>query len=143
VAEDQSNQQNEQAGEAIEETVTGAAAQPQTAPQQQGRQVQVQIDDSQASVTYASVTQVTHTAEEFQIDFSMGFKPTGQAGVARLKVEQRVIMSPYAAKRLAMSLGQTVARYEKTYGTLELNERNRRIGGAQAQPAGETAGQAS
>lgn len=114
----------------ISQPVAGSVDQPQQQQSQQ-RQIQLQIDDSQATVGYASVTQVSRSAEEFTINFSRGIRPTGNANVARLKIDQSVIMSPFAAKRLAISLGKEVANYEKLYGTLELSEPKRRLGGEQ------------
>jgi hypothetical protein len=36
------------------------------------------------------------------------------------------VLNPWAAKRLALALNQAMARYEQTYGLLELDERKRR-----------------
>jgi len=93
------------------------------------QQMQLQIDDSQANTAYSSTARVWGSGEEIYLDFSQGLKPAGQNAV-RLKIDHRVVMNPWAAKRLAMTLGQTIARYEQTYGTLELDEQRRRSGGA-------------
>ena len=97
--------------------------------QQPQQQMQLQIDDSQANTAYSSTARVWGSGEEIYLDFSQGLKPAGKNAV-RLKIDHRVVMNPWAAKRLAMTLGQTIARYEQTYGTLELDEQRRRNGGA-------------
>ncbi len=103
------------------------------ANQQANTQVQLQIDDSKAPVTYSTTVRVWGSAEEFNLDFAGPLRPAGK-NAAQLKIDQRLVLNPWAAKRLAIALGQAVARYEQTYGTLELDERKRRAG-APARPA--------
>lgn len=106
-----------------------------TAAPEQQNQVQLQIDDSNSPVTYSTTVRVWGTAEEINLDFAGPIRPTGQARTVRLKIDQRMVLNPWAAKRLAIALGQAVARYEQTYGKLELDERRRRVGA----PAGAAA----
>lgn len=93
---------------------------------QQQQQMQLQVDDSTTSTTYSTTVRVTNTAEEFTVDFG---GPLRQAGpnTARVKIDQRVVLSPWAAKRLALALVQAVQRYEQAYGVLELDARKRVI----------------
>lgn len=101
----------------VAETVTTAEGQ---SPRQQLR-----IDESGVNTTFSSTTRIWGSAEEIIVDFSQGIRPTGQANVAMLKIDSRVVMTPWAAKRLALALGQTVARYEQAYGTIEIDPRRR------------------
>jgi hypothetical protein len=110
-------------------TISGA-----TDPQKPQQQIQLQIDDSQTPTNYCSTARVWGSAEEINLDFAGPVRATNDAKVARLKIDQRIVLNPWAAKRLALALGQAVARYEQTYGTLELEERKRRVGGAVAAP---------
>ena len=91
----------------------------------QAQQIQIEVDDEDVPVSYASLARVSGTAEEVTVDFGGPLKQTNST-TATLRVEQRIILNPWAAKRLALTLGQTVARYEQTYGELELDERKRR-----------------
>ncbi|MEQ9454974.1 MAG: DUF3467 domain-containing protein [Phycisphaeraceae bacterium] len=101
-----------------------------TAPdQQQGQQLQLRIDDADAPTYYASTARVAGTGEEITLDLSRGLQP-GANNQATMKIDARVILSPWAAKRLAMALGQAVTRYEQTYGTLEIDPRKRLQPGA-------------
>ena len=100
---------------AVDETVT--------APDSQN-QVRLGIDESSVDSYYSSITRISGTAEEILIDFSQGIRPTGQ-DTAVLKVDARVTLSPWAAKRLALALGQTIQRYEQAYGPLEVDPRKR------------------
>jgi|GEM_PF-440596 len=104
------------------------------ANQQQNSQVQLQIDDAAAPVTYSTTVRVWGSAEEFNLDFAGPLRPAGN-NKASLKIDQRLVLNPWAAKRLAIALGQAVARYENTYGALELDERKRRSGAGAAAPA--------
>jgi len=96
-----------------------------TTPEGEQQQTQLRMDDSGCNVHYSSTASIRSTAEEVFIDFSQGVRPSGQANVAVLKIDDRVIMSPWAAKRLAMALGQTIQRYENTYGPIETDPRKR------------------
>jgi hypothetical protein len=108
-------------GESIE-TISAAGDQAQ-------QQMQLQIDDSTTPITYSTTVRVWGSAEEINLDFAGPLRPTNQPKVARLKIDQRLVLNPWAAKRLAIALGQAVSRYEQTYGPLELDERKRRVGG--------------
>lgn len=105
------------------------------------QQIQLQIDDSDTPIHYCSTARVWGTAEEINVDFAGPVRATNQPKVARLKIDNRVVLNPYAAKRLALALGQAVARHEQTYGALELDERKRRVGGeaGRANPGSGTA----
>lgn len=89
-------------------------------------QIQITIDDADAAAAYASLVRVGGSAEEIVLDFSGPLRPTGPKA-ATMKVTERIFMNPWAAKRLAIALGQTIARYEETYGQLEMDERKRRV----------------
>lgn len=106
-------------GESIE-TISAAGDQAQ-------QQMQLQIDDSTTPITYSTTVRVWGSAEEINLDFAGPLRPTNQPKVARLKIDQRLVLNPWAAKRLAIALGQAVSRYEQTYGPLELDERKRRV----------------
>ena len=115
----------EEASDTIE-TIAAAS----DAPQQQQSQIQLQIDDSQTPLLYSTTVRVWGSSEEINLDFAGPIRPGTQPRTARLKIDQRVVLNPWAAKRLAVALGQAVGRYEATYGTLELDERRRRVAGA-------------
>ena len=98
------------------------------APDEQAQQqTQLQIDESKLNVYYASTVRVSGTAEEMSLDFSQGIRPSGQPNVAVMRLDARVVVSPWAAKRLALALGQAVQRYEQAYGVLEIDARKRMV----------------
>ena len=77
-------------------------------------------DDSAMRSIYANVTNVTGGREELIVLF--GMNQAWQPGQKEVKVQltERVVLSPFAAKRLAILLGKTLAEYEKRFGALEL-----------------------
>lgn len=110
------------------EATPAAADTTVTAPEPQQPQTQLRIDESKAAVTYSSTSRLSGTAEEITIDFSQGIKPGPQPNTAVLQIDSKVILSPWAAKRLALALNQTIQRYEEAYGALEIDPRKRQQG---------------
>lgn len=95
------------------------------------QQVQIQVDDSDTPVTYSSTVRVWGSAEEINLDFAGPLRPTGPKA-ARLKIDHRIVLNPWAAKRLCLAMNQAIARYEKAYGTLEIDPRKRMVRGGEA-----------
>jgi len=80
----------------------------------QQMELQVQADEATLSGKYATMAQVTHTAEEFWIDF---FAVLPNPSLAKLLA--RVIVSPAHAKRLGKAILENVTKYESRFGTIE------------------------
>lgn|SRR5262249_19270452 len=76
--------------------------------------IQVQADEQTLSGKYATIAQVTHTPEEFWIDF-YAILPNPQIA----KLLARVIVSPSHAKRLAHAISENVNKYESKFGTID------------------------
>lgn len=77
-------------------------------------------DDSNMRSIYSNVTNVTGGREELIILF--GMNQAWQPGQTEVKVQlnERVVLSPFAAKRLAILLGKTLSEYEKRFGAIEV-----------------------
>ena len=90
-------------------------------PQQQGKQVQIQIqlDDEVAQGIYANLALVNHTETEFTIDV-MYLQPQQP----RAKVRARIISSPKHTKRLLTALQENVRRYEERFGSIDVTGPN-------------------
>lgn len=82
--------------------------------------IKINWDDSSMKTSYANVCNVASTREEVTLLF--GTNQTWQTGQKELTVNltDRVIMNPYAAKRLSILLGRIVAEYEARFGDLDL-----------------------
>ncbi len=105
-----------------------------TQQQQPAQNVQVLLDERELRTTYTNAYRIHTAPEEVVIDLGFNManpnQQQGQAGAqpAQLlfKVTDRVVMSYVNAKRLAMSLGQLVRRYEQQFGELPLQPGQRR-----------------
>jgi Protein of unknown function (DUF3467) len=76
--------------------------------------IQVQADEQTLQGKYSTMAQVTHTPEEFWIDF-YAILPNPQ--IARLLA--RIIVSPQHAKRLGKAILENVSKYEGNFGKIE------------------------
>ena len=78
----------------------------------------VRWDDSSMSTSYANVCNVSSTREEVTLLFGTNQSwHTGQEEVV-IKLSDRLIVSPYAAKRLSALLQNIVEQYEQRFGAL-------------------------
>ena len=92
----------------------------------------VNWDSSNMKTSYANVVHVSSTREEVTVLFGTNVTLyTGQDEVT-VKLSDRIIVSPYAAKRLSILLNNVVNEYEKRFGQLGLEAR------PEPRPAGET-----
>lgn len=77
----------------------------------------VKWNDKDLTTSYANVCNVSSTREEVTLLF--GTNETGLNGdEVSVRLTQRIILSPYAAKRLAQVIGNVMAEYEKRFGEL-------------------------
>lgn len=79
------------------------------------------IDQAQMKVSYANVCRIAQTPNEVIIDFGINPNFFGQILDEPLKLDNRVIMSHDAAKRLCLHLNASLLSYEQRYGTIELD----------------------
>ncbi|NJO17216.1 MAG: DUF3467 domain-containing protein [Thioploca sp.] len=78
-------------------------------------------DDSKMQTTYANVVNATSTREEVSIFF--GTNQTWNPNTAQevtIQLTDRMVLNPYAAKRLSVLLGGIISEYEKRFGELPL-----------------------
>jgi hypothetical protein len=80
----------------------------------------VKWDDSSMRTSYANVCNVASTREEVTLLFGTNQTWHGNMKEVSVHLTDRIILSPFAAKRLSLLLGGVVGEYEKRFGTLEL-----------------------
>jgi hypothetical protein len=80
--------------------------------------VRVRWDTANMVSTYANVCNVSSTREEVTLLF--GTNQTWFTGQEELKVDltNRIVLNPYAAKRLSILLGNVMKEYENRFGKL-------------------------
>jgi len=78
----------------------------------------VQFDVSNLQSSYANVCNVSSTREEVVLAF--GVNNVWERAQANIQVQltNRIVLNPYAAKRLAAVLNRVVSEYESTFGAL-------------------------
>lgn len=82
--------------------------------------VNIRWDDANMRSLYSNVCNVTGTREEIILLF--GVHQAWQSGMKEVTVQlqDRIILNPYAAKRLHLLLGRVMEGYEGRYGALKL-----------------------
>lgn len=99
------------------------------AREQTGQQVQLRIDERDMVTNYANAFRTNGTAEEVMLDFGVNIASpaAGQEAAPQIlfKVNERIIMNYYSAKRLAITLSQLIRRHEEQFGELEMDVNKR------------------
>jgi hypothetical protein len=89
----------------------------------------VEWDDSKMDTTYANVANAASTREEVALVFGTNktWKITEDKPV-KIELTDRIILSPYAAKRFALLLNGVLEEYESRFGKLDVEPPEKRQG---------------
>ena len=71
--------------------------------------LEIKIGDAELGGRYSNLLRITHTREEFILDFINVVPPQGT-------VTARVVTSPGHVKRIVRALAANLARYEESFG---------------------------
>jgi hypothetical protein len=83
----------------------------------------VHWDQSNMRTEYANVINVLSAREEFSLLFGMNSTWSIAEGKGfEVKLSSRMVLTPYAAKRLSVLLAERLADYEAKYGILDLGK---------------------
>jgi Protein of unknown function (DUF3467) len=77
-----------------------------------GEGLNVKIDDEELKGRYSNLLRITHTREEFVLDFINLLPPQGV-------VTARIITSPGHLKRIIRALSMNLDRYEQLFGPIQ------------------------
>jgi len=81
----------------------------------------IKWDDSKMTVSYANVVTTTATREEVSLLFGTHKNWHGTPSKELVVgLSDRIILSPFAAKRLVQVLGKTLEDYEARYGEISV-----------------------
>jgi hypothetical protein len=85
-----------------------------------GRQQQLVFDTENLKSSYCNMANVTSTREEVVLNFGVNQSWDQPAAMAELRIDllHRIILSPFAAKRLSDALGKLIGEHEARYGPL-------------------------
>ena len=93
-----------------------------SAPQSQVREAQLRWDDQKMVTSFANVVNIQSTRE--QVDLFFGTNQTWNAANEKtltIELSNRIILSPFAAKRLSEALNGVLREYEGRYGKLSVD----------------------
>ncbi len=81
----------------------------------------VNWDDSAMQTSYANVVNASSTREEVTLFFgtNLTWNP-GEAKEFNVRLNDRIVLSPYAAKRLWILMGALLKEYETRFGALNM-----------------------
>ena len=87
-------------------------AQSEQPPPSQGKAMNIKIADEELKGRYSNLVRISHTREEFILDFINMVPPQGA-------VTARVITSPGHLKRLIRALSENLELYERSFGSIQ------------------------
>jgi hypothetical protein len=85
-----------------------------------GESMKIKWDDSKMRSSYANVCNVTSSREEVVLLFGMNQAWNRGQKEVTIQLTDRIVISPYSAKRLSMMLGGVVKEYENRFGALNI-----------------------
>lgn len=77
-------------------------------------------DDADMRHTYANVVNVAATNEEISLLFGANKAWRADVGQVEVKLSDRLMLTPHAAKRLLIMLSRTMKKYEDRNGEIRL-----------------------
>lgn len=85
------------------------------------RQPTLKWDDSSMTTSYANVSNVSVTREECGLFFGTNLTTNISSDTeVTIKLSDRIIMTPHAAKRLSLLLDANLRAYEERHGKLDI-----------------------
>ena len=87
-------------------------------------QPKVQFDTSNLKNSYANVTTMNSTQDEVILSFGLNKSWEMRSNEVQIELSNRIILNPYAAKRLWVLMGAILSEYEKRFGELKIDVGN-------------------
>ncbi|OPL14116.1 MAG: hypothetical protein AVO39_09685 [delta proteobacterium MLS_D] len=91
----------------------------------------IKWDVANMRTSYANVCNVSSTREEFTILFGINKTWNPEQRELTVDMSDRIILNPFAAKRMALLLSNVIRQYEERYGEISLET-------GEVNPAGKT-----
>ncbi len=105
--DDRSSETSEVSGSAIQETA----------------QLKIRWDSSNMRSAYANVFNAAGTREEIVLFFGMNQAWDAIQKEMTVQISDRIVLSPFVAKRLSLVLNNVIRDYESRYGVLDVEPR--------------------
>jgi len=81
----------------------------------------VKWDDTNIRSTYANICNVISSREEVSLMFGMNQKMDTETNELTIELSDRIVLNPYAAKRVAFLLNDVIEQYEQKFSKIELD----------------------
>jgi hypothetical protein len=81
----------------------------------------VRWDDANIRSSYANVCNVISSREEVGMLFGMNQKWDNETNELVIELSERIVLTPYAAKRVAALLKNVIEQYEAKFGPIHLD----------------------
>ena len=111
---------------AEKDAITPTSDTTEAPPEQQTR---ITIEDKGVVSTYVNFCRVMGSPEELVLDMGMNPAPFATGDVT-VRVDHRIAMNYFTAKRMYAALQQSLQRHEQVFGVIELNVQRRVTPGA-------------
>jgi len=102
-----------------EQTTKAPPGEPASAAAQAATGARVRWKTDNVKSSYANFCNASSTREEVVLNFGVSHDWERQPQDMEIELSHRIVLSPFAAKRLAQLLGKLVAEYETRYGELK------------------------
>ena len=86
-------------------------------------QLKIRWDSSNMRSAYANVFKAAGTREEVVLFFGMNQAWDAMQKEMTVQISDRIVLSPFVAKRLSIVLNNVIRDYESRYGTLDVEPR--------------------
>ena len=86
----------------------------------QNEQPEVVWNDSNMKSLYVNATNVVGGREEIMMLLGLNQAWNMEQSKVNVEIAERVVMTPYTAKRLAIMLGATLKAYEAKFGAIDI-----------------------
>ncbi|GAB1372999.1 DUF3467 domain-containing protein [Candidatus Kapaibacterium sp.] len=80
------------------------------------QQLNIELGEKEAEGIYSNLAIISHSPAEFVVDFTRVLP-----GVPKAKVHARIVMTPQHAKLLLRALGDNIARFEHSFGEINVD----------------------
>ncbi len=108
----------------VDKPENGGSSEPQAGQTDPGKPAAptVNWDDSQMQTTYANVVNASSTREEVTLFFgtNLTWNPTEKREF-NVRLNDRIVLNPFAAKRLWMLLGAILKEYESRFDKINID----------------------
>ncbi len=92
-------------------------------PAPESTKMKIRWDSSNMRSAYANVFNVAGTREEIVVLFGMNQAWDATQKELTVQLSDRIVLSPFVAKRLSLVLGNVIRDYELRYGKLDIETR--------------------